>query len=111
MNITIKNTIVSNDGTEIGKIDGETCTLLQPVGPAIKAGISKAHGNKLKYVVIEGVDGPIGSQGVPGHDEPDERSEPTRAHTIEEGKPERDPVRGDKCPQLIKWKAARKGGK
>lgn len=131
MNITIKNKIVSNDGTELGKIEGDTCSLLQPVGPAIKAGISKAHGSKLKFALVEapsgleGEDGPVGSagmpgipgpsdapqgvEGVPGHHEPDERDEPVHAHTV--GKPERNPLLGDKCPKLIAWKSAQKGGK
>lgn len=124
MNITIKNKIVSNDGIELGKIEGDTCSLLQPVGPAIKAGISKAHGSKLKFALVEapsgleGKDGPVGSDGIPGNPGPsvedgaltDEFASPSLASLA--GKPERNPLLGDKCPKLIAWKSAqKKGGK
>jgi hypothetical protein len=120
MNITIKNKIVSNDGAEIGQIVGDTCHLLQPVGPAIKSGISKAHGSKLKFEIVSpgntgepgepGPDGSTGNIGEPGHHEPDERNEPSRSHEVA-GKPERNPILGEKCPKFIAWKSAQKGDK
>ncbi|CAB4163555.1 hypothetical protein UFOVP813_31 [uncultured Caudovirales phage] len=117
MSITINNSIVSKDGDEIGKIEGDTCSLLHAVGPTVKAAISKESGSKLKFVILGnegdakdsedekggesgpiGEDGPVGSVGAPGVAAPS-------------GKPERDPILGDKCPLLIAWKATQKGGK
>jgi hypothetical protein len=45
MNIQIKDGVVTNDGDEIGKIEGDTCFLPAKVGPTVKGAIKKAAGN------------------------------------------------------------------
>jgi hypothetical protein len=115
MIVTITNSIVSKDGEEIGKIEGNVCSLLKAVGPTVKSAASAAHGSKLSFVVLdaedgagedEGAEGESGPVGTPGDAGP---PGPVSAPTYP--KPERDPINGDKCPRLIAWKAAQKGGK
>ena len=108
MTITIKNSIVSKDGDEIGKIDGDVCTLLHAVGPTVKAAASKEHGSKLSFVLADGEQaddeadeipsGPVGNNGPVG-DESSPEVPDTRGP-----KPERCPLNGDKCPVLKAWK-------
>lgn len=120
MIVTITNSIVSKDGEEIGKIEGNVCSLLKNVGPTVKSAASAAHGSKLSFVVLGaeegtgadevedesgpvGTDGPVVDPGPPGFID-DVRPYPGP-------KPARDPINGDKCPLLVSWKAAQKGGK
>lgn len=52
MKIEIKDGVVTNDGDEIGKIEGDTCHLLAKVGPTVKGAIKKASGlEALAFVV------------------------------------------------------------
>jgi hypothetical protein len=54
MNIEIKNGVVIKDGDEIGKLDGDTCYLLEKIGPTIKGAIKKESGLERVYFVVGG---------------------------------------------------------
>jgi len=118
MKIEINNGVVTNDGEELGIIQDGTCHLTMQCAPIIKGEIRKVAGNlELKFLVgeapdtedatsatasIEGSNGPgPGPQGAP----------PPVASTPADPMPARDPLKGDKCPNLIAWKARQKGGK
>lgn len=134
MKIEINNGVVTNDGAELGIIQDGTCHLTQKVAPVIKGKIREVSGNaELKFLVGEapdnddgtaGSDGPVGQnghgpgpQGAPGYlpDAPPPAAPPPAAaveSNPHDPKPERDLIRGDKCPKLIAWKQRQqKGGK
>lgn len=108
MNIEINNGAVTKDGELIGTIQDGTCHLTKEIGPTVKAAINTEHGDKLKFVVapLSPQDGPEGSDGPPSP----AGEVLTASVECAEPMPERDPVRGDKCPKLIAWKAKQKGG-
>lgn len=102
MNIKIKDGTVTNDGEEIGVIEGSTCNLLAALPPAFKGAINSVFGSKLKFHVVGASfeDGPEGEDGITD-DAPTPSSplEPTHRP-----KPPRNPELGDKCPLLVAWK-------
>lgn len=128
MIVKITNNILSKDGEDIGKIEGNVCSLLRAVGPTVKSAASAAHGSKLSFTVL-GADEGAGADE--GEDEGSTSSSTdnmaaqfigdVQAAIVSHGpgilegnagpKPARDPINGDKCPLLVAWKAAQKGGK
>ena len=50
MKIEINAGVVTNDGQEIGRIEGSVCTLTAKVGPPVKSAIRKAGGEDLTFV-------------------------------------------------------------
>ena len=54
MNIEINNGVVTKDGDEIGKLDGDTCYLLEKIGPTVKGAIKQESGLERVYFVVGG---------------------------------------------------------
>jgi hypothetical protein len=64
MKIEIKNGVVTKDGEEIGKIDGDTCTLAAVVGPTVKGAIRRESGlPELQFIIGSAPDGEEGDEG------------------------------------------------
>ena len=116
MKIEINNGVVTNDGAELGIIQDGTCHLTMQCAPIIKGEIRKVAGNlELKFLVGEAPDTedvttiPDGNEGTAPIPAPPTVS--TVSSPPDDPKPARDPLKGDKCPNLIAWKARQKGGK
>jgi hypothetical protein len=121
MKIEIINGIVTNEGAEIGRIEGAKCTLLKNPGPAVFKAINEAHGSKLKFDILPENTRGAPSAGQSAHDaEKAARGAPITngagegASTAGESQaaepkapdpePKCDPMKGRKDPSWIAWK-------